>query len=309
MRKSVLFGLLILLIACKEDIPAVEETAVFPSRVVATAVASQTPTVLAAPAVEEAILENTAVPSTATAAVESNSVTPIIEQIERLEATYLAAFPPQVGWLYYTLESYDSISSEGELATYRGLADTWILEIWTEVNPENFISSQVMLVYDTEGGLWERSAIVENTNVRVLPEQTVDGRVIPLQEPIPYQTPHRSLMNLLHQMETGTLYEHKFTDWEENGRYYLQIDTLYNAPVPADENTTGQSLNGGRLLFVFEMETGELLQQQSWTVSGTGEETLQSDAHWSKTAVVLELPALAAQTLSDANVLLAQNGH
>ena len=176
---------------------------------------------------KETTLENTAVPPTATSTpVDPNTISVIIEQIESLEATYLAAFPPQAGWLYYTLESYDSISDEGKLVTYRGLADTWILEIWTEVSPENIISRQVMLVYDTEGGLWERSAIIDNTSVRVLPEQTVDGRVIPLREPILYQTPHQSLINLLHQIEAGGLYEHNFTTWEENGRYHLQIDTL-----------------------------------------------------------------------------------
>jgi hypothetical protein len=102
----------------------------------------------------------------------------------------------------------------------------------------------------------------------------------------------------LHQIETGGLYEHKFTAWEENGRYHIQLDTRFNAQE--------QSLNGAKMHVVFDLETGELLQQQNWTVSGAGEETLQSDANWSETAVVSELPPLAAQTLRDANDLLAQ---
>ncbi len=300
MRKLLLFSLLILLIACREDVPTVKETAVPPTSIPAAAVPTATPTDLPAPAVEENVVESTAVPPTATTTpADPNSVSAIIEQVESLEVTYLAAFPPEAGWLYYTLESYDAISSEGELVTYRGLADTWILEIWTEVSPETTISRQVMLVYDTEGGLWERSAIIENTSVRVLPEQTVDGRVIPLQETMFYQTPHQSLINLiLREVEIGGPYERTFAAWEENGRYQIQIDTLFNPQQ--------QSLNGAKMRFVFDAETGELLQQQNWTVSGSGEETLQSDANWSETAVVPELSPLAAQTLRDARDLLNQ---
>ncbi|MFZ1399336.1 MAG: hypothetical protein WAS33_20690 [Candidatus Promineifilaceae bacterium] len=305
MRKLILFGLLVLLIACREDAPVVNETAVPPTPIPATAVPVTTLTNLPAPAVEESVVESTAVPPTATP-VDPNSVNAIIEQLESLEATYLAAFPPETGWLYTTLESYDSISSEGELVTYRGLADTWIMEIWIEVSLEDTISRQVMLVYDTEGGLWERSAILENTSVRVLPEQTVDGRVIALNEPLLYLTPHQGLLNILREIETDGLYEHTLAAWEEDGRYHLQIDTLYNSPIPAENNSTGQSLNGGKMHFVFDMETGELRQQQNWTVSGTGEETLQSDVNWSETAVVTELPPLAAQTLIDARDLLNQ---
>ncbi|MBK7893716.1 MAG: hypothetical protein IPJ90_02215 [Anaerolineaceae bacterium] len=305
MRKLILFGLLVLLIACREDAPVVNETAVPPTPILAAAVSVTTPTNLPAPAVEERVVESTAVPPTATP-VDPNSVNAIIEQLESLEATYLAAFPPETGWLYTTLESYDSISSEGELVTYRGLADTWIMEIWIEVSLEDTISRQVMLVYDTEGGLWERSAILENTSVRVLPEQTVDGRVIALNEPLLYLTPHQGLLNILREIETDGLYEHTLAAWEEDGRYHLQIDTLYNSPIPAENNSTGQSLNGGKMHFVFDMETGELRQQQNWTVSGTGEETLQSEVNWSGTAVVTELPPLAAQTLIDARDLLNQ---
>ncbi|MBK8904253.1 MAG: hypothetical protein IPM53_23945 [Anaerolineaceae bacterium] len=306
MRKWVLFVLLILLMACREDAPAVVETAVPPTNS-ATAVSTLTPTNLPAPAVEESVVANTAVPPTATSTPDDpNSLNSIIEQVEKLEAAYLAAFPPEAGWLYYTLESYDSINSEGELVTYRGLADTWILEIWTEVSPEDTISRQVMLVYDTEGGLWERSALVEDTSVRVLPEQTVDGWVIALDEPLLFRTPHQDLIPILREIERGLFYEHTITAWEEDGRYHLQIDTLYNSPILAEENTTGQSLNGGKMHFVFDMETGELRQQQNWTVNGAGEETLHSDAKWSGTAVVAELPPLAAQTLVDATDLLAQ---
>ncbi len=310
MRILILFGLLILLIACRENTPAVTETAVPSPTISATAVPSQIPTDLPAPAVEETVVESTVVPLTVTATpVDPNSVSALIERVKSLEATYLAAFPPEFGWLYYTLENYDSISSEGELVTYRGLADTWILEIWTEVSPEATISRQVMLVYDTEGGLWERSALIENTSVRVLPEQTVDGRVNALDEPLPYLTPHQGLINILREIETGSLYDHTVAAWEEDSRYHLQIDTLFNSPIPAENNSTGQSLNGGKMHFVFDMETGELLQQQNWTVNGAGEETLHSDASWSKTAVVTELPPLAAQTLVDAQTLLSQNGN
>lgn len=307
MRKWILFSLLILLMACREDVPAVDETAVPPPSISAPTVATPPPTDLPAPVIEENVVANTAVPPTPTSTPDDpNSLNRIIEQVESLEATYLAAFPPEAGWLYYTLESYDSINSEGELVTYRGLADTWILEIWTEVSPADTISRQVMLVYDTEGGLWERSAVIENTSVRVLPEQTVDGRVIPLPEPMPYQTPHQSLLTILREIETGGLYEHTLAAWDEDGRYHLQIDTLYDSPIPAEENTTGQSLNGGKMHFVFDTKTGELLQQQNWTVNGAGEETLQSDANWSGTAVTSELPPLAAQTLTDAQALLTQ---
>lgn len=307
MRKLILFGLLVLLIACREDVPAVVETAVPPTPIPATAVPVTAPTDLPAPAVEENVVESTAVPPTPTPTPDDpNSVSAIIEQLESLEVTYLAAYPPETGWLYTTLESYDSVSSEGELVTYRGLADTWILEIWTEVSPEATISRQVMLVYDTEGGLWERSAVIENTSVRVLPEQTVDGRVNALNEPLLYQTPHQSLLNILREIETGGLHDHTLAAWEEDGRYHLQIDTLYNSPIPAENNSTGQLLSGGKMHFVFDTETGELLQQQNWTVNGSGEETLQSDANWSGTAVVTELPPLAAQTLIDARDLLNQ---
>ncbi|MAT99452.1 MAG: hypothetical protein CL608_20110 [Anaerolineaceae bacterium] len=306
MRKLFLFGLLILLMACREDAPSVVETAVPPTSISATAVSIIAPTNLPTPAIEERVVENTTVPPTP---VDPNSLNSIIEQVEKLEATYLTAFPPEAGWLYYTLESYDAVSSEGELVTYRGLADTWILEIWTEVSPRATISRQVMLVYDIEGGLWERSAILDNTSVRVLPEQTVDGRVITLDEPLPYLTPHQGLINILREIETGSLYDHTVAAWEENGRYHLQIDTLYNFPIPAENNSTGQSLNGGKMHFVFDIETGELLQQQNWTVNGAGEETLHSDANWSGTAVVTELPLLAAQTLLDAQGLMAEPGN
>lgn len=307
MRKYALFSLLFLLIACREDGPITSETAVPPTSISATAVPITAPNNLPAPAVEERVVESTAVPPTATDTPDDpNSLSSIIEQVESLEATYLASFPPEAGWLYTTLESYDSINSEGELVTYRGLADIWILEIWTEVSPADTISRQVMLVYDTEGGLWERSAVLENTSVRVLPEQTVDGRVNALDRPVPHLTPHQGLLNILHDIETGGLYEHTLVAWDENGRYHLQIDTLYNAPIPAENNSTGQSLNGSKIHLVFDMETGELLQQTNWTVNGAGEETLQSDANWSETAVVTQLPPLAAQTLTDAQALLTQ---
>lgn len=298
MQKMMLFGLLILLMGCREDAPAVEETAVPPPSISATTVATPPPTHLPAPAVEESVVANTAVPPTSTPN-DPNSLSSIIEQIESLEAAYLAAFPPEAGWLYYTLESYDSINSEGELVTYRGLADTWILEIWTEVSPADTISRQVMLVYDTEGGLWERSAILENASVRVLPEQSVDPRVNLHNEPTLYQTPHQSLINLLlRETEIDEPYDLTLSAWEENGRYHIQMDTLFNTQL--------SSFNGGKMHLVFNTETGEPLQQQNWIVSGTGEETLQGDANWSGTAVVTELPPLAAQTLIDANDLLAQ---
>lgn len=307
MRKWILFALLILLLACRENVPDVVETAVILTPIPVTSVPFTTPTNLLAPVVEETIVEVTAVPPTATNAPDDpNSLSSIIEQVERLEAVYLVTFPPEAGWIYYVLESYDSINSEGELVTYRGLADTWILKIWTEVSQEGAISRQVMMVYDTEGGLWERSAILANTSVRVLPEQTVDGRVNPLPEPMPYQTPHQSLLNILRDIETGGLHKHTLAAWSENGRYHLQIDTLYDSLIPAENNSTGQSLNGGKMHFIFDMETGTLLRQQNWTVNGAGEETLHSEVNWSETASVTELPPIAAQTLIDARDLLNQ---
>lgn len=302
MRKFILFGVLILLIACREDVPAGEGTAVSPTTVAATAVPSQTPTNLPAPAVEETVLESTAVPPTATvSSIAPDSISSIITRLESLEAQFLTSFPHQAGWLYHREELYEiTANNESEPATYRGLADTWIQQIWAEVSPEGTILRQVMLVYDTEGGLWERSAILDNTNVRVLPEQTVDGQVIALDKPLLSQTPHQGLINILREIETASFYDYTVTAWEENGRYHVQIDTLFNAQE--------QSLNGAKMHFVLDLNTGELLQQQNWIVSGAGEETLQLDANWLETAVVPELPLLAAQTLIDAQALLVQPG-
>jgi hypothetical protein len=142
--------------------------------------------------------------------------------------------------------------------------------------------------------------------VRVLPEKTVDGRVNALDSPLLYRTPHQDLITILREMETASMNQHTVTAWEEDGRYHIQIDTLYQTPVPAADNTTGQSLNGAKMHFALDTHTGELLQQQYWTVNRAGEETLRQEVNWLATAVVTELPALAAQTLIDANTLLVQ---
>lgn len=307
MRKLFLFGLLILLMACREDAPSVVETAVPPTSFSATAVSTITPTDLPAPVVEEAVLESTAVPPTPTATpIDPNSISNIIAQVEVLSAKFELLAPYRSGWFYHREESYEALQDGVTPATYRGLAENWLIEVWTEVSQENTIVQQVLLVYDIEGGLWERSAIIDNKNVRVLPEQTVDGRINTLDAPVLFLTPHQGLINILREIETASFYDHTVTAWEENGRYHIQIDTLYNSPIPAEENTTGQSLNGAKMHFVLDMNTGELLRQQNWTVSGSGEETLQLDVNWLETAVVPELPLLAAQTLLDAQRLLAE---
>ncbi len=307
MRKLVLFGVLVLLIACQKDVPAKEEITVL-TPVITTAVPATIPPDLPAPAVEETVLESTAVPPTVTPS-DPNSISSIIAQVETLSAKFELANPYRTGWFYHREESYERPQDGIIPATYRGLADSWLIEVWTEVGQEDTIAQQVLLVYDTEGGLWERSAIIENTNVRVLPEQTVDGRVIALDEPLLFQTPHQSLINILREIESASFFDHTVTAWEENGRYHIQIDTLYNSTVPAEENTTGKSLNGEKIQFVLDMNTGELLQQRNWTINGTGEETLLLDVTWLETAVVPELPFLAAQTLTDAAVLLASSGN
>ena len=307
MRKLVRFSLLVLLIACQEDVPAVDETAVPPTITAITAVPSPIPTDLPAPAVVETTPEVTAVPPTLTSApVAPNSISSIIAQVEVLSAQFELTVPYQTGWLYRREELYAPPQPGVTHATYRGLADDWVSEVWTEVSPENTIARQVLLVYDTEGGLWERSAIVGNNNVRVLPEKTVDGRVNTLDSPLLYRSPHQDLITILREMETASMNQHTVAAWEEDGRYHIQIDTLYQTPVPAADNTTGQSLNGAKMYFALDTHTGELLQQQYWTVNGAGEETLRQEVNGLETAVVTELPALAAQTLSDANTLLVQ---
>ena len=192
-------------------------------------------------------------------------------------------------------------SSRGTPAHYTALADNWVYDIWREVSAEGVITRQVQLVYDGEGGIWERSAIVENTSVRVLPEKTVDGRVNVIDSPLLYQSPHQSLITMLHEIDTAAIYDHIVTVWEADGRYHIQIDTLFNAQE--------QSLNGAKTLFVLDRRTGEILQQQNWTISSAGEETLQMEINWLDTAVVPKLPTLAAQTLLDAQALLAQSGN
>ena len=299
MRKLALVGLLILLIACREAVPVGGETAVPPTAI------SATPTHLPAPAVEERVVVPTAVPPTDTP-IDPHSISSIIAQVEALSAKFETSKPYRTGWFYHREESYERLQAGVIPATYRGLADSWLIEVWTEVSQENTIAQQVLLVYDREGGLWERSAIIGNQNVRVLPEKTVDGRINLLDAPLLFQTPHQSLIAILGDIDAGSVDDHTITAWEENGRYHIQIDTLYQQIIPAESNTTGQSLSGGKILFVLDLATGELLQQQNWTVNGAGEETLQLDVNWLETAVVTELPPLAAQTLRDAQNLLNQ---
>lgn len=307
MRKLFLFGLLILLMACREDVPSVVETAVPPTSISATAVSIIVPTNLPAPAIEERVVENTAVPPTATP-VDPSNIDTIIAQVELLSARFEATYPYQTGWFYSREASYEWQQPNVTQATYRGLAENWLIETWTKLDTTGMIDQQVLLVYDTEGGNWERTAILDNTTVRVLPEKTIDGRIRTFDESWPFQTPSQFLLTILRDMQTPSLDEHTLTAWEENGRYHIQIDTLYQTAIPAENNTTGQLLNGGKIHFVLDINSGELVQQQNWIVNGAGEETLLEEINWLETAVVPELPPLAAQTLIDAQALLAQSG-
>lgn len=307
MRKLFLFGLLILLMACREDVPSVVETAVPPTSISATAVSIIVPTNLPAPAIEERVVENTAVPPTATP-VDPSNIDTIIAQVELLSARFEATYPYQTGWFYSREASYEWQQPNVTQATYRGLAENWLIETWTKLDTTGMIDQQVLLVYDTEGGNWECTAILDNTTVRVLPEKTIDGRIHAHDEPWPFLTPAQLLLIILRDMQPASLDEQTITAWEDDGRYYIQIDTLYHDISPAENNSTGQSLNGSKLYFVIDMNTGMFLQQQHWIINIAGEETLIGDTNWLETAVVPELPPLAAQTLIDAQALLAQSG-
>lgn len=95
MRKLVLFGVLVLLIACQKDVPAKEEITVLPP-VTTTAVPATIPPDLPAPAVEETVLESTPVPPTVTPS-DPNSISSIIAQVETLSAKFELANPYRTG--------------------------------------------------------------------------------------------------------------------------------------------------------------------------------------------------------------------
>lgn len=234
----------------------------------------------------------TAVPPTATPPAHTQP-TPtlsaeeaITARLQTLEAQFSAAFPIGSEWLFRRETVYEPANADTAV-TYRALGDNWVYELWIQPSANATISQQIMHVYDNEGGLWERSAVLDMHNVTVLPEQTLEGPVVALNDPVPYRTAHQDIMALISQANSGDV-----SAWEDNGRYHVQLLT-----------------STSRATFSFDMETGAFLQQRVWQLAGDDGDTLLIDVNVVETAVVTQLPPLAAQTLLDAQTMLATSGN
>lgn len=298
LKRLLILTLFLLLLGCNDEPPMTATPQAATIR--PTAVSSPTN-----PATESAPTETAVVLPTAT--TNPNHPTSIEARLIALEALFRETYLSQSGWLFTAATFYDRPTPNSVPASYRALADTWYDESWLELKTDTMLITRgVFLVYDLEDGLWERSALLDDHHVLVIPTQTVTGSISPTGEPTPYITPHQRLLNDINLVVdaapsgmTGQV-----TAWEEDGRYTVQIGLYNNPPVPAENNDTGQPLSGNRSQFVFDTATGRQVQQQRWVINAQGDETLWSDWVWEETAVVAQLPPLAAQTLQEAAAML-----
>lgn len=279
-----------------EEVP----TAVFPT---ATPIP---PTPLPAPPLPTAVPIDLATET----AVSPSTITfdAIQTKLEALAAQFEATHPAQSGWLYRreTLYFHRFPSSEVIIIGYRNLDDTWVSEFWQEIGSDGTIRRQITHVYDTDGGLWERSAIIGDKSVRVLPLEGVDDQILTLPAVMPYHTATQDMMTILSWVADEP---EAVTAWEENGRFTIEITTRYTPPLAAETNSTGITLIGARAHYVFDVATGENIESRQWVMNEQGQEILSEESVVAETAVSPNLPPLATQTLLDANALLAPNSN
>lgn len=296
--------LLLLLAACQNVPPQEPDTPIAPTAVShITTPISASPTPLPAPPTPTAVA--TEAPKEETA-VSPNAIHPetIRTTLEALATLFETTHSTQSGWLYRQETVYFHVfpNSKATIVGYRNLDNTWVSEYWQEIGADGIIRRQITHVYDTDGGLWERSAVLGDKSVRVLPLQGVDDRILTLLEPPSYHTGAQEMLTILGWAENAG---DEVTAWEENGRFILEITTRYDPPLAAETNSTGLTLTGGRRQDVFDMATGEAIEYRQWVIDEQGEEILSEEALVAETAVLPTLPSLAAQTLLDANNLLA----
>ncbi|MCB9433461.1 MAG: hypothetical protein H6668_15925 [Ardenticatenaceae bacterium] len=294
--------LLLLLAACR-NVPLPDEV-LAPTAVFSTATPIPlSPTPLPAPPTPTAIAIDLMATETAVLPATTTDLTAIQSRLETLAAQFEATHLTQSGWLYRQETVYFHVfpNSNATIVGYRNLDDTWVSEYWQEIGSDRTIHRQITHVYDTDGGLWERSAVVENKSVRVLPLQGVDERILTLSAPLSYRTAARDMLTILGwvQDEAGAV-----TAWEENGRFTIEITTRYDPPLSAETNSTGITLIGAKQQAIFDTTTGEAVEQRQWVINEQGEEILSEEGVVAKTAVFPTLPPLAAQTLLEADSLL-----
>lgn len=295
--------LFLLLAACRDVPPQLPDALIAPTAVFSTATPiAHSPTPLPAPPTPTAVTIELRAGETAVSLTPATNLDAIQARLETLAAQFEATYLTQSGWLYHQETLYSHFFQNGTVVVgYRNLADTWVSEYWQEIGSDRIIRRQITHVYDTAGGLWERSAILENKNVRVLPLQGVDERILTLSAPLSYSTAARDAITILGWVKDE---EGAVTAWEENGHFTIEIITPYNPPISANSNGLGVTLIGARQQAVFDTTTGAVIEHRQWAIAEQDEEILLDEGMVTETAVLSTLPPLAAQTLLDANNLL-----
>jgi hypothetical protein len=233
----------------------------------------------------------------------AKSFVDIEKDLEAMATRWDESIAGKSGWFHRRVEVYEPLraASDAPPVHFRALRDTWVEEDWYRLESGE-VTGYISHVWDADGGVWLRAALVDGYYVRILPvqdytEQITTSKSMPLlwswpDYLLPLQAAPRSTL-------ATTL---------EDGHYRLTLTGTHSAPQNVMLYSGPRALSGYSYEWLFDWENGDT-QLFTHYAQGAGSEEwfLVFRKSSQQVGLVPDLSDYARQTLQAATAMLADH--